>query len=95
MESTPLSELNDTLLKLHLSNKTVGEMTIDNILFVTPMGEVVRFGSHQLDMTTGIQSVTHSQAGQIYDLSGQRLNMKREQLPKGVYIINNQKVVIK
>lgn len=95
MESTPLSELNDTLLKLHLSNKTVGEMTIDNILFVTPMGEAVRFASHQLDMTTGIQSVTHSQAGQIYDLSGQRLNMKREQLPKGVYIINNQKVVIK
>ena len=95
MESAPLSDLNDTLLKLHLSNKTVGEMTIDNILFVTPMGEAVRFGSHPLDMTTGIQSVTHSQAGQIYDLSGQRLNMKREQLPKGVYIINNQKVVIK
>ena len=95
MESTPLSELNGTLLKLHLSNKTVGEMTIDNILFVTPMGEAVRFGSHPLDMTTGIQSVTHSRDGQIYDLSGQRLSMKREQLPKGIYIINNQKVVIK
>ncbi len=95
MTSTPLSSWSDTLLKLRLSDKSSGMVSLDNIIFVTPQGEKIRFNSNGVNMTTGIQGITSAQNDQVYDLSGRRLNMKPDQLPKGVYIINRKKVVIK
>jgi hypothetical protein len=46
-------------------------------------------------MATGIQGITFTPSEQIFDISGRQLNVKREQLGKGVYIINHKKVVIK
>ena len=55
----------------------------------------MRLNGDTMNMTTGIQGISHTQGEQIYDISGRQLDKKREQLGKGVYIINNKKVVIK
>lgn len=95
MSSTPLSALNEALLKLHLSASDDGEVKFNDILFVTPQGEATHLNGSSLNMTTGIQSVTFKKGERAYDMTGRQLNLKREQLRKGVYIINNKKVVIK
>ena len=95
MESKPLPEFDSGLLRLCLSGITSGELRFSNILFVTPQGDATRFNDRLINMTTGIQGIPYSQDEQIYDISGRLLDKKREQLDKGVYIINNKKVVIK
>ena len=95
MESKPLPESEGALLRLHLSSTSSGELRFSNILFVTPQGDVTRLNGSTMNITTGIQGISFSQDEQIYDISGRQLNKKREQLDKGVYIINNKKVVIK
>lgn len=93
LASTPLPAFDDALLRLHLSDR--GEVRIDNVLFVTPAGKAARFNGATTGMTTGIKGISNIQGEQIYDISGRRLNTEREQLSKGVYIINNKIVVIK
>lgn len=95
MSSAPLPVFDGSLVRLRLVGSTNGEVTFDNILFVTPEGKASRLNGGTMNMTTGIQGVSYTQGEQIYDISGRQLNMKREQLSKGVYIINNKKVVIK
>lgn len=95
LESAPLPSLNDAPVILRLSDMSKGEAAFDNILFVTPQGEAAHFNGSTLNMTTGIREIIRTDNAQIYDLSGRRLVMKSGQLPKGVYIINNKKVVIK
>ena len=93
--SIPLSTFDDALLKLHLSDTTRGCVRVDKVLFVTPDGKVVRFNGATTDMTTVVKGISFSQNEQIYDILGRQLNAKCKQLSKGVYIINNKKVVIK
>ena len=95
MGSTPLPALSSGLVKLHLSDEADGEVGIDNILFVTPRGEAVHFSSSKVDVVTGIQEVTRMEDVKVYDLSGRQLKMNPNLLPKGVYIINSKKVVVK
>lgn len=95
MENKPLPEFEDGLLRLRLSGTTGGEIRFSNILVVTPQGDATRFNDRLINMTTGIQGISYSQGEQIYDISGRQLNKKCEQLDKGIYIINNKKVVIK
>lgn len=95
MNSTPLPALGEKLLKLRLSDTGNGEVSFSNIMFVTPQGEATYFNESSLYMTTRMKGITYSQGELVYDLSGRQLNLKREQLPKGIYIINNTKVVIK
>jgi hypothetical protein len=62
---------------------------------VTPDGKTARFNGATTSMSTGIKGTSNTMDEQIFDISGRRLNTKREHLGKGVYIINNKKVVIK
>ena len=93
MASKPLPAFNDALLRLHLSDN--GEIRVDNVLFVTPDGKAARFNGVMTGMTNCINGLSNIKGVQIYDISGHRLNTKCEQLSKGVYIINNKKVVIR
>ena len=52
------------------------------------------------EMAVGIDNVkeeTASKKGEVYDLTGRRLNidLNNGKLPKGIYIIDGQKVIIK
>lgn len=95
MSNAPLPVFGGSLVRLHLAGAANGEVRFDNILFVTSEGKASRFNGGTMNLTTGILGVSYTQGEQIYDISGRQLNMKREQLSKGVYIINNKKVVIK
>ena len=77
------------LIMLQVSDAVIeNDVSIDNVLFVTPSNKVV---TH----IGGIEYNQQAEDDTIYNLSGQKLNVKRQQLSKGVYIINHKKVIIK
>lgn len=65
----------------------------------TPSGETLQMRVEQNDgQSTGIKVIeeTAKNANAVYNVSGMRMNSSNtDNLPKGVYIINNKKVVIK
>lgn len=65
----------------------------------TPSGEILQMRVEQNDgPSTGIKVIeeTAKNANTVYNVSGMRMNSSNtDNLPKGVYIINNKKVVIK
>ena len=84
-----LSTVDGQLIKLLVSDSVdETDVSIDNVLFVTPSNKVV---TH----IGGIEYNQQAEDDTIYNLSGQKLNVKRQQLSKGVYIINHKKVIIK
>ncbi|MBO4463518.1 MAG: dockerin type I repeat-containing protein [Prevotella sp.] len=95
MESEPLPFFDSGLLRLSLSGTTCGEIEFSNILFVTPDGKADCFTDSKIGMKTEIQSVSYSHDNRIHDVSGRQIDTKRDQLVKGIYIINNKKVVIR
>lgn len=92
LDNSPL-RADQGLISLLLSDNKKFTM-IDNIKFVTPQNESVYFAISQNGSTTGIQAFGMEKNEAIYNLSGRRFS-SRSNLPKGVYIINNIKVVIK
>ena len=92
LDNSPL-RADQGLISLLLSDNKKLTM-IDNIKFVTPQNESVYFAISQNGSTTGIQAFGMEKNEAIYNLSGRRFS-SRSNLPKGVYIINNIKVVIK
>lgn len=89
--STLVSKGND-LVELRVSNSS--KIQISNIVFITPQEDRIHFAAGSADVT-GISDIKASQAEEVFDLSGRKLDTDRSRLPKGVYIINNKKVVIK
>ena len=85
----------DALVTLQLSDSK--SASIENAVFITTDGRCV--GMDVADLSTGIQSVDSSKltvdSDAIYNLAGQRVTMDRKALPKGVYIKNGRKFVVK
>ena len=44
--------------------------------------------------SSGINNKTISKSSQIYDISGRKVNTTRDQLSKGIYIIDGRKIVV-
>lgn len=44
--------------------------------------------------SSGINNITISKSSQIYDISGRKVNTTRDQLSKGIYIIDGRKIVV-
>ena len=93
LNNTPLSTTADGLLELGLSNSS--DVQVSNILFVTPQGEEVQMESQSGNIATDIKDIETSTNTEIYDLSGQKLQTDPKHLPKGMYIINGKKVLVK
>lgn len=77
-----------------LSFSMGGHVQISDNIFITPQETKVCFASGDATVT-GIESIEFEQTEEIFDLSGRKVDIERDQLPKGIYIINNKKVVIK
>lgn len=95
MTSIPLAEENGELVNFQISNSANTEVTIKNILFVMPNGEAHYFNESSTMIPTILNEVSSDKEEIIFDLSGRRINKKPEDLDKGIYIINNEKVIIK
>lgn len=88
--------LDNNALSDFLNIKTdggVGNISIDNALFVTKSGE--RYYSNATEShTTGIDTVAKEAAlRDVYTIDGRKINDKK--LSKGVYIISNKKYMVK
>lgn len=92
MNNRTLSANEDGLLGLSFSKS--GHVQINNIIFVTPQETTVRFACGDA-VVNRIGSMEVRRSEEIFDLSGRKVGTDRSHLPKGVYIINNKKVVIK
>lgn len=84
----------NNLIDLRIPN--CGRIKIHNAMFVSPQGQVTNFNDTEIeDGITGIRSTSISDTESIYDLLGRKVQMKDGRLPKGIYIINNKRVVVK
>lgn len=95
MSSQPLSGLDDEFVNFQLINAANSEVAVRNIIFVTPKGEAHYFNDSSTMTPTIIDQIPIELEETIYDLSGRRINKKVKDLDKGIYIINNEKVIIK
>ena len=89
---------NGELLNIQLDGFNATDMTISSIHFITTDGTDYRFDDLSLSNATGIESLTPNlspkEEGNVYDLSGRKVS-EPSVLPKGVYIMNGKKVIVK
>ena len=89
---------NGELLNIQLDGFNAADMTISNIHFITTDGTDYRFDDLTMSGATGIESLTPNlspkEEGNVYDLSGRKVSVPSV-LPKGVYIMNGKKVIVK
>ena len=88
------------LLSIMPADVLTDNVTISDIHFFTPDGGDYTFSELSLSSTTAIANLSlhPSSKGEvtIYDLSGRRMEVSSaSMLPRGVYIIDGKKVVIK
>ena len=95
---------NGELLNIQLDGFNSADMTISNIHFITTDGTDYRFDDLSLSNATGIEGLTSNPStkddGNVYDLSGRKVSVSSANdestvLPKGIYIKNGRKVVVK
>ena len=83
---------------IQLHGVNTDDVTIGNIHFITGDGTDHRFDDLSLSSATGIESLTPVPSpegeGNVYDLSGRKVS-ESSVLPKGVYIVNGKKVIVK
>ena len=86
------------LLNIQFDGFNAADMTISNIHFITTDGTDYRFDDLSLSNATGIEGLTPNlspkEEGNVYDLSGRKVS-ESSVLPKGVYIMNGKKVIVK
>ena len=87
LSNATFRSLDGQLLKLQTSGSAVdSDVKMSNVLFVTPSNKTVTgIGEH---LNTAKATDTN-----LYDLKGQRVS--KQQLGKGIYIMNHKKVIIK
>jgi hypothetical protein len=87
MSNTTFRSMNGQLIKLEVSGSAVdSDVKMSNVLFVTPSNKTVTAISECLNTAKAADD-------SLYDLKGQRLS--KQQLGKGIYIMNHKKVIIK
>lgn len=95
MSSQPLSDNDNELISIRISDAADADIMVSNVMFVTPKGDAYYFNPATTKIPTVIDIISSDSDDKIYDLSGRRIYRKSTDLDKGVYIINNQKVIIK
>lgn len=95
MSNSTFPSVDDKFVDIQLTDVANGEISVINVLFVRPDLQKTIFAGGALG-TTAIENIEiDSEATDIYNLKGQKLDNNRKQLDKGVYIINHKKVIIK
>lgn len=91
LENSQLASTTDNKL-IGLDIPHIQKIAIKNAMFVTQQGKITYFNNKEMEIAPDNDS---SQQESIYDISGRKMPTDRRKLHKGVYIINNKKVVIK
>jgi hypothetical protein len=73
-----------------------GKVKIHDAMFVNSQGIATYFCDKEIDNgITGINSTVTSKDDSVFDLSGRKVKNENRHLHKGIYIINNKRVVVK
>ena len=92
MSNSALPTANGHLLQLRLSLPAgEGSIALSRLLLVTPGAQPVT----AISETRATDGGATTADGTYYDLSGRLMKLSNSRLPKGVYIVNHKKVVIK
>jgi len=91
----PLPSSGRGVVELQLSDVVSGKLNVSDVLFVTPRGEKFHFADNSLDLSTGVDSLTTTTAENVYDMFGRRVSDKKYSLRRGLYIVDNKKVIVK
>ena len=82
---------NGSLLTFDCSGK--GSLMVSSVMLVDSERNERHFAPAGLDVVTGLEAVGMEGSADTYDLQGRK--MADDRLPKGVYIINGKKVVVR
>ena len=94
---------NGELLSIALDGIANDGITLSDIHFFTADGGDYTFNDLHLSVTTMIHSMDNGQwtmdnSSTVYDMQGRKIvngKLSNSQLPRGIYIVNGKKVVIK
>ena len=90
MSNATFRSMNGQLIKLEVSGSAVDcDAKMSNVLFVTPSNKTVTFIEDVKSSMSNVQRSTW------YDLNGRKLDNSKQQLGKGIYMMNHKKVIIK
>ena len=90
------SSLPDGTDKLLSITATTGDIKVEDMVFVTATLHEQRLASRSWSDVTGISDVNVSASSSgVYDIYGVKAGTTTDNLPKGVYIVNGRKVIIK
>lgn len=94
MNNSLLNNDPNGIIALELPNYAT--IKICNAIFVDAQGQITYFNDKEIDSgITGIKNMRTSDNESVYDLSGRKVKNENRHLNKGIYIINNKRVVIK
>ena len=89
MSNATFRSMNSQLIKLKVSGSAVDcDVKLGNVLFVTPTAMVMTSIDKCLNTVKAADD-------SLYDLNGCKMDKNKQQLDKGIYIMNHKKVIIK
>lgn len=89
MSNATFRSMNGQLIKLKVSGSAVDcDVKLGNVLFVTPTAMVMTSIDKCLNTVKAADD-------SLYDLNGCKMDKNKQQLDKGIYIMNHKKVIIK
>lgn len=94
--ATEFKEQHGELLNLEVS-EGCKDFIVENIMFMTSQNVIKRFGPFRVN-TTDIRGIKKLSVADIYSLDGRLIRKQArsaEGLKKGIYIINNQKAIVR
>ena len=96
MNNELLPIINERQIKISLSDNSIGEVRVENVMYVTPSEKTVYFYDGTQSVITDISSVNEIQHDKgVYDLYGRKVKCDGSLLRRGFYVINGKKEVIK
>ena len=93
LDNSVLTGTETGIVALEIPN--CGKIRVFNAMFVNPEGCASYFLDKEIENgISNVKDLTTIEDNSVYDLSGRKINNQNRHLHKGVYIINNKRVVI-
>ena len=94
LDNSTFTNNGEDVLAFELPN--CGRIRVFNTMFVDPRGLATYFLDKEIESgITGIRNIKTSDDESVYDILGRKVKNENRNLHKGIYIINNKRVVVK
>jgi hypothetical protein len=94
LDNSTFTNNGEDVLAFELPN--CNKIRVYNTMFVDPRGLATYFLDKEIESgITGIRNIKTSDDESVYDILGRKVKNENRNLHKGIYIINNKRVVVK